>query len=128
MLNNKKYNNYLLTSRELLKKLCNHNSGGTMSKFSDNIKILLESQKKNQKELAEFLGYSDSAISQYVKGVREPGINDIKKIANFFNLTIDQLIDNDLIIDISISLLGLNEEQVKAISLIVNDLRKCNGE
>lgn len=99
-----------------------------MSKFSDNIKILLESQKKSQKELAEFLGYSDSAISQYVKGVREPGINDIKKIANFFNLTIDQLIDNDLIIDISISLLGLNEEQVKAISLIVNDLRKCNGE
>lgn len=51
----------------------------------------------NQRELAELLGVSNGAIGMWETGKRQPDLDTIKKIASFFNVTVDYLIGNQQI-------------------------------
>ena len=42
--------------------------------------------------MANILGYGYTAISNYESGRNEPSINDLKKIADFFNVSLDYLL------------------------------------
>lgn len=56
---------------------------------------LLNIRKKRgitQKELADQLDLSITAISQYETGKREPKFETLKKIAKIFDCTVDELI------------------------------------
>lgn len=46
----------------------------------------------SQKELADKLHVSQQSISQWEKGLREPSIEMLKKLAEIFNCTIDELV------------------------------------
>lgn len=46
----------------------------------------------SQNELAEKIGITGSAISQYESGKRKPNIEVLKKIAQVLNCTVDDLI------------------------------------
>lgn len=46
----------------------------------------------SQKDLAEQIGYSQNMISQWENGSRDPNTEVLKKLANFFNVTIDFLL------------------------------------
>ena len=48
-----------------------------------------------QKELATALNISTSAIGMYEQGRREPDNTTLKKIANYFNVSTDYLLDNE---------------------------------
>ena len=60
--------------------------------ISTKIRILLEENNKKQKELAQYLNVTDNTISYYCSGKRTPNLEQIKKIAIFFNTTADFLI------------------------------------
>lgn len=65
--------------------------------FSRNLKYLRNESGIEQKELAETLGYkSSSAVSEWEKGLREPNIQIISKIAEIFRTTITDLMEKDL--------------------------------
>lgn len=65
--------------------------------FSRNLKYLRNEAGIEQKELAETLGYkSSSAVSEWEKGLREPNIQIISKIAEIFRTTITDLMEKDL--------------------------------
>lgn len=49
--------------------------------------------KMTQSELGEEIGVADSTISYYEIGKREPDFETLKKIAAYFNVTIDYLLD-----------------------------------
>lgn len=56
------------------------------------INTLLAKRNIKQKELAEALGVKDNIISYFVKGARTPNIEQIIKIADYFNVSTDYLL------------------------------------
>jgi len=61
--------------------------------FTENLKKLRKDQKMGQQELAEKLKVSVKTISHWETGYTEPSINQLITIANFFDVTIDELVD-----------------------------------
>lgn len=49
----------------------------------------------SQQELAELLGVSQQTICKYDRGVNEPGIASLKKLADIYNTTVDYIIGYD---------------------------------
>lgn len=56
------------------------------------LKQLREENNLSQLDLANKLNMSQQTISAYEKGTREPDIETIKKISDFFNVSTDYLI------------------------------------
>jgi transcriptional regulator with XRE-family HTH domain len=64
-----------------------------MADFKDRFKELRQEKKLSQKEVGLNLGYCESTISLYEAGEREPKkITDLKRIADYFNVSLDYLI------------------------------------
>ncbi|QBO36141.1 XRE family transcriptional regulator [Periweissella cryptocerci] len=57
-----------------------------------NIKRLRQGANMSQTELAEKLNLARSAISHYESGVRTPSIDILIEMADFFEITVDELI------------------------------------
>ena len=67
------------------------------SYFSKNLKKLRTDHGMEQRELAETLGFkSSSAVSEWEKGVREPSVMVISKIAEIFRVSISDIMEKDL--------------------------------
>ena len=52
-------------------------------------------KKMTQTELAEKVGVGDTAICNYEKGLREPNLGTLKKLATVLECTVDELIGDD---------------------------------
>ena len=61
----------------------------------DKFRYLREKRGLLQKEVAIDLNISPSTIGMYEQGRREADHNTLKKIANYFNVSIDYLLDNE---------------------------------
>ena len=57
------------------------------------LKEIRKSKGVSQLKMAMDLNMSQNTISRYETGEREPGINELIKIANYFNVSIDYLLD-----------------------------------
>ena len=64
--------------------------------FGEILKNLIESRKITHEHLAKELGLERSTISKYVAGKHEPSILVIKKLAEFFEISIDQLLGSEI--------------------------------
>ena len=64
-------------------------------KFEENLKSLRERNNLSQIELSKKIGLSNVTLSQYEKGVRKPDIQTLALIAQFFNVTTDNLLGNE---------------------------------
>lgn len=65
-------------------------------KVSEKIVALRKSKNLSQIQLAEKLGVSRQAISKWESGGTLPGIDSIIEISNFFNITIDSLLKENI--------------------------------
>jgi len=64
-----------------------------MATFKDRFKELRTEKGLGQKQIGNLLGYSESTISLYESGSREPKkILDLIKIADYFDVTLDYLL------------------------------------
>ena len=63
--------------------------------FHDRLRYLRLHQELSQGEVASRLNIVQTTYSRYERGQREPDFATLKKIANFFNVSIDYLLDND---------------------------------
>ncbi len=57
------------------------------------LKELRKNKRVSQLKLAMDLNMNQNTISRYETGEREPGINEIIKIADYFNVSIDYLLE-----------------------------------
>ncbi|MBQ8749576.1 MAG: helix-turn-helix transcriptional regulator [Clostridia bacterium] len=57
---------------------------------------LRKAENLSQREVAENLGLTTQAIHNYEKGTREPNIEVLKRMSNFFNVSIDYLLENEI--------------------------------
>lgn len=60
--------------------------------FRERLKLLRKERKLTQSGLAEVLNYGYTAISNYESGRNEPSISDLKKIAAYFEVSMDYLL------------------------------------
>ena len=85
-----------------------------MDRLSNNIKSLRKSMGETQEELAYSLDLnSKSAIANWESGENRPSPDNIKKIADHYRVTVDQLLNDDLCINFSVIdfLSGLNDNE-----------------
>ncbi|MCX7748909.1 MAG: helix-turn-helix domain-containing protein [Clostridia bacterium] len=60
--------------------------------FSERLKELRDLYGTSQKELGEYVGVGRTSIANYEAGISEPSIDSLKKIAQYFGVTIDYLL------------------------------------
>lgn len=63
--------------------------------ISENIKLLREIYNLSQKDLGLIVGVTDKAVSTWEKGLKEPRMGAIKKIADNFGLKKSNIIEDD---------------------------------
>ena len=64
-----------------------------MAKFADRLRTLRTTKQLSQQDLATQLGcVSKSSINMYERGEREPGLDTLEAIADYFNVDLDYLI------------------------------------
>lgn len=63
-----------------------------MSNFSMRLRELRQSRGLSMQKLSEYIGMSKSSINMYERDEREPGLETLEAIADFFNVDIDYLL------------------------------------
>ena len=69
--------------------------------IGNKIKEYRELNKMTQKDIAEILEVEPGTISKYELGMIEPNIESLKRLAEIFNITVDELIKDEEEFDIS---------------------------
>ena len=69
--------------------------------FSKKIQELRNKNKLTQEQFAEKLYVSRTAVSKWESGKGYPSIDSLKDISKIFNVSIDELLSNEEIIDIA---------------------------
>ena len=66
-------------------------------KFNENLKYLRRKAKLSQEKLAEDLNVSRQAVTKWESGQALPDLLNLKNIAIFFGVTMDELLGDDKI-------------------------------
>ena len=66
-----------------------------MSKFGDRLRGLRIAKGLSQDELARVMGVTRSAVSQYERGLREPQLEMMEFLADFFNVDYNYLLGKE---------------------------------
>ena len=67
-----------------------------MSLVSENIKYLRKQMHLTQEQMAKSIGIKRSLLGAYEEGRADPRLNNLQKMAEVFNLTVDMVIGKDL--------------------------------
>lgn len=96
-----------------------------MDYFASNLKHLRKTLGETQDDLAEFLFTSKSAISNYENGIRLPDEDVLNKISKHYQVTLSQLLNEDLTITPSFFdyIKGLNEDDCRLLSRIFSPFK-----
>ncbi len=68
---------------------------GENLKIAENIKIYRQGMKLTQEGLANLLNGKKSLVSNYENGNSTPDINTLVKLADIFDITLDELVGRD---------------------------------
>lgn len=63
-----------------------------MAKFNERLKLLRRESGLSQQDFAKQLGTSKSSINMYERGEREPSLETLEAIADYFNVDMDYLL------------------------------------
>lgn len=64
-------------------------------KLGDNLKELLEQHDMTQKQLAEALDITPAALGNYIRNIREPDYATLIRIADYFHVSTDFLLNHE---------------------------------
>ncbi len=88
--------------------------------LSENIKNLRKANNLSQVELASALGVTKQCVSNWENDYIQPSIDTLIKLAQFFRVSTDYLLDIDSSSTVDVS--GLTDIQAAHIRLLVSDL------
>ena len=89
--------------------------------FKDKLKFLRQHQELTQAEVAKQIKIDNTTYCRYEKGIYQPDFDTLKRIANFFDVSIDYLLENDNII-------SNDEDVVDFNSFILNGRYTINSK
>lgn len=95
-----------------------------MPKFNERLRSLRKEHGLSQKELSDQLlllvdnpkGYSKSSINMFERGDREPGIEQLETIADYFNVDMDYLMGKSAMKNKSLELILAQQNKSPAVS------------
>lgn len=64
-------------------------------KIADNIRFFRKSNNLTQEELSKQLGGSKNLVSNYENGISTPDIYTLVKLADIFDITLDELVGRE---------------------------------
>lgn len=85
--------------------------------FSDNLIKLRKGKSWSQEDLAEKLGISRQAVSKWEVGTSKPDIDNIIKISKLFEVSIDELVNNEIVRTEAISI-NVKKKSKKDVLLV----------
>lgn len=94
--------------------------------FANHLRFLRQSKELNQEQLGEKLGVKKQSISNWENSNIMPSVEMLIKIADYFTVSTDYLLDRDVQVN-DIKLLdvtGLTSSEIEHIQHIVDDIRK----
>ena len=94
--------------------------------ISEKIRNLRKNFNINQVELANKLGVTKQCVSNWENDNILPSVDMLVKIAKYFNVTTDYLLE--LSTNNTIDVSGLTDIQIAHIKLIVQDMKKLNSQ
>ena len=62
-------------------------------KFSDKLRMLIEERNLTQKQIAQDLNIAPSTMGGYVQGMSQPDFETLKRLAEYFDVSSDYLLD-----------------------------------
>ena len=65
--------------------------------FSEKLRLLIDEENITQKQFANDLNIAPSTIGGYVQGISEPDFETLKRIALYFNVSADYLLEEELL-------------------------------
>lgn len=95
---------------------------------------LRKEKKKTQDDVANFLGISRPAYGNYENGKREPDIETLTKLADYFDVSMDYLIGRSIVrtpeegMAFSGGPQNLTEEEMQMALAIIEAMRKQQGK
>jgi len=111
----------------ILKKLVNKNYFKKMSIISNNLKYLRKKKGLTQQQFADAIGCKRASVGAYEEERAEPKYDLLNKIAEFYNLTIDELV-NEEISDTWKPKTKAGASQVRVLSVTLDASEKENIE
>lgn len=90
--------------------------------FNEKIQELRKQKGLTQEELAEILFVSRTAISKWESGRGYPNIDSLKAIAEFFNITIDELLSSKQLLSIAEQDSMAKTQQIRDLTFGLLDL------
>lgn len=96
-----------------------------MEQFGNKLKILLNKHKMQSKELSYVLGLSQVYISNLLNGTRKPSLDVIIKIAGYFNIRLDRLINDN--VDLETDEYNIKETDLDLIKRICERVLQKRG-
>ncbi len=67
-----------------------------MSNFAKNLRVLRLQNKLTQEKLGSVLHYGSTAIANYESGRNEPSLDDLIRLADFFDISTDELLGRNI--------------------------------
>ncbi len=96
----------------------------------ENLGAKLKSSRINanltRKQVAELIDVSISVIGLYESGIRMPSVPILVKLATHYKVSIDYLLDCDIVTKDSLSTCGLSEKQINALKLTIECFQNSN--
>lgn len=67
-----------------------------METFGNRLRLLREAKGLRQEDIGDIFGFGKSTISQWEKGTREPDFSVVVKLAEYFQVSTDDLLGKKL--------------------------------
>lgn len=111
--------------------------------FPDKLKSLRANKGISQKSLAKEIGVSQASVGYWEKGERTPSVDAGRKLADYFNIPLDELYETHIDLDYDVDKLDINllldmlkdgfffyskEEALSIENDVKNELIHCNDK
>lgn len=84
-----------------------------MAKFHERLKVLRSDRGLSQSEFAKYIKVSKSSVNMYERGEREPGLETLERIADYFNVDMDYLLGkSDVVSKTQFSIAGVSAANI----------------
>lgn len=93
-------------------------------KFNEKLKLLRKQNKLSQEEIANYIGVGQTTYSRYEDLKTYPDIFVIKKLAELYKITIDQLVSD---IDEEEYTIKVTEEERQALNSLVRKINTASS-
>lgn len=97
---------------------------GVIFDFGKHLQDTRQKAGYSQSQVHKLLGISKGSMSAYERNINAPSIENVKRLAKLYKVSVDYLVGADL--ERRISVEGISEQAEQAINLLINDLRKQN--